>query len=146
MACLIASRHPIARERRVWTVLALINCLFLGEILIGFRHRIHNLADSILMAVGKYDDRGPLQEILIFSIVAVSCALAALALFRLRFYAVGTRLATGISLAVLALFVIEGISLHALDAVFYRAVGTVLLIGWIWVGACAITIIATFWR
>jgi hypothetical protein len=127
-------------------VLALINCLFLMEILFGFRHRIHNLANSILLADGKYGDRGPLQEILILSLAAIACALATLVLFRFRFATGGVRMAASVSVAVLALFAIEAISLHALDAVFYRRIGTVLLIGWIWAGACAVTITATFWR
>jgi hypothetical protein len=146
VACLIAARHPGVRDGRAWMVLALINCLFLMEIFFGFRHRIHNLANSILMAEGKYGDRGSLQEILILSLAAIACVLATLVLFRFRFATGDVRMAASISVAVLALFAIEAISLHALDAVFYRPIGSVLLIGWIWAGACAVTITATFWR
>ena len=146
IACLIAARHPSARDGRAWMVLALINSLFLMEIIFGFRHRIHNLADSILIADGKYGDRGPLQEILILSFATIAFILATLVLFRFRFATGGGRMAASISIAVLALFAIEAVSLHALDAVFYRPIGTVLLIGWIWAGACAVTITAAFWR
>jgi hypothetical protein len=99
-----------------------------------------------LIADGKYGNRGPLQEILILSLAAIACVLATLVLFRFRFATRGVRVAASISVAVLALFAIEAISLHALDALFYRPIGTVLLIGWIWAGACAATITATFWR
>src|SRR5258708_9112969 len=140
IACLIAARQRNTPDGRAWMVLALINCLFLVEILIGFRHRIHNLANSILIADGKYGDRGSLQEILILSLAAIACVLATLVLFQFRFATSGVRMVASISVAVLALFAIEAISLHALDAVFYRAIGNVLLIGWIWAGACAVTI------
>jgi len=146
IACLVAARQRRTPDGRAWIVLALINCLFVVEILIGFRHRIHNLGNSILIADGKYGDRGSLQESLIWSLAAIACALATLVLFRLRFATGGVRMAGSISVAVLALFAIEAISLHALDAVFYQAISNVLLIGWIWAGACAVTITATFWR
>jgi hypothetical protein len=43
-----------------------------------------------------------------------------------------SRFATSITIAVSALFAIETASLHALDAVLYRPIGPILLIGWIW--------------
>lgn len=79
IACLAARRRNTGRA---WIVLALINCLFLVEILIGFRHQIHSLANSILIADGKYGDRAPLQKILILSLLAIACLLATLVLFR----------------------------------------------------------------
>src|SRR5258708_4963551 len=106
IACGFAARHRSSRDGRAWMAFALINCLFLMEILIGFRHRIHNLADSILIADGKYGDRGPLQEILILSFAAVACILTTLVLFRLRFATGCVRMAATLSVAVLALFAI----------------------------------------
>jgi hypothetical protein len=47
------------------------------------------------------------------------------------------RLAASITIAVSALFAIEMVSLHAVDAVFYRPIGPVLMLGWVWVIAAA---------
>jgi hypothetical protein len=145
IACLIAARHPSARDGQAWIVLALINCLFLMEVFFGFRHRIHNFGNSILMANGKYGDRGPLQEILILSFATIAFILATLVLFWSRSASGGWRMAASTSIAVLALFAIETVSLHALDAVFYRPIGPALFVGWIWTVACAITVTAALW-
>jgi hypothetical protein len=100
IACLIAARHPRPRDGRAWMVLALINCLLLVEILVGFCHRIHHFANSILIADGKYGNREPLQEILILSLAAIACVLATLVLFRFRFATRGVRVAASISVGV----------------------------------------------
>jgi hypothetical protein len=42
------------------------------------------------------------------------------------------------------LFAIETVSLHALDAAYYRPIGAVLLIGWLWSIACAGICLAAF--
>jgi hypothetical protein len=145
-ACLFSMRRPSVRDGRVWTFLALINCLFLIEMLFGLRYRLHDFATSVLIADGKYGGRGALQAVLIFSLMAVAFGLAIFVALRLRSSTAGERIAASIGIAVLALFAVEAISLHALDALFYRPLAAVLLIGWIWAAACAGTIAATFWR
>jgi hypothetical protein len=146
IACLFATFRRDARDGGVWFVIALINSVFLLEILMGFRHRIHDVGSSILMADGTYGNRGPLQEIVIFLLAATAVVVATIILTQCRFATTSGRLAASVSIAVLALFAIEAVSLHALDAVFYRPIGPILLIGWIWLVACAVTTITTLQR
>jgi hypothetical protein len=132
IVCLIASRRSTALDARVWSVLAFMNGLFAIEIFTGLRHYIHDLAVRHLMARGEYAQRGMGQEIMVISLIII--ALLVIAVFLFGRHAVGgkARLAASIWLVVLALFAIETVSLHEVDAVFYRSLGPILLIGWIW--------------
>ena len=47
------------------------------------------------------------------------------------------KVAASITVGLLALFAIETVSLHALDAVFFRTIGSVFAIGWLWAIAAA---------
>jgi hypothetical protein len=146
IACLRATRYPWLPDARAWKVLAFVNCLFLIEIFVGLRHRTHDIANRILMAEGKYAQRGPVQEIIILSLAAIAVILAVLVLFRYQAAGRAARVAISITIAVLALFAIETVSLHAVDAVFYRSIGPLLLIGWIWALASAAIVFAASWR
>jgi hypothetical protein len=142
-ACLVAAYRPTARDRRAWMFLALINGVFLIEVFFGFRHRIHDMANSILTAQGTYGDRASLQRILILVVALLAFALACCVVWP-RFTNVGSKLAASTGIAILALFAIETVSLHSLDAVLYRPIGPALLVGWIWIIACTLTVSASF--
>jgi hypothetical protein len=58
-------------------------------------------------------------------------------LVRRQFATLGMRVAVIFTLGLLALFAVETVSLHTIDAIFYRPVGPVLLIGWLWAAASA---------
>jgi hypothetical protein len=47
------------------------------------------------------------------------------------------RVAASLTIVLLALFAIETISLHEIDAIFYLRIGPVLLVGWLWAVASA---------
>jgi len=126
--------------------LALINCLFLIEIFVGLRHRVHDFAVSILIADGEYGHRGPSQEIIIALFAVVGLSLAVFILFWNQSAGGAARIGASIAVAVLALFAIETVSLHALDAIFYRPIASVLLIGWIWALASSGTVLAASLR
>jgi hypothetical protein len=139
IACVIAARHSSWRDARVWQVLVFINGLFLMEIFIGLRHRIHDYLAALLMAEGEYGQRRGMQEFIIIWLATIALICVTLFLFSHRL--AGTvRIAVSLTIALLALFAIETVSLHALDAVFYRPIGPVALIGWLWaiaaVGVC----------
>jgi hypothetical protein len=145
IACLVAAFPPATRDRRIWVVLALINGVFLIEVFFGSRHRIHDMANSLLTAQGTYGDRASIQKVLIM-VVATSALIFSTFMVWSRAASASSKLAASTSIAVLALFAIETVSLHALDAVFYQPIGPVLLIGWIWLGACTVSVCTTFWH
>jgi hypothetical protein len=144
IACLIATRRSGSRDARIWRLLALMNCLFLIEIYFGLRFRIAELAVMLLKTRGVYAKlHGLTQEIMIVAIAAIALVFVTLFLFWRQGAGGAARLAASITIAVSALFAIEMVSLHAVDAVFYRPIGPVLMLGWVWViataGICAAT-------
>ena len=75
VACLVAAYRPASRDRRAWMFLALINGVFLIEVFFGFRHRIHDMANSFLTSEGTYSARVPLQKALISVVATVAFVL-----------------------------------------------------------------------
>ena len=146
IACFIAARRPLSKDASTWKALTVINSLFLFEILVGIRHRLHNFAVTMFFADGKYAQRVPIQEILILSLAVIAVILAAI-LFSWRRAAGGpAKIVMGITFLVMLLFAIETVSLHAVDAVFYRTIGSVMMIGWLWLFAGCGVILATSLR
>ena len=138
IACLIAMWRSGSRDARIWRVLALMNCLFLIEIYFGLRFRINELAVTLLKTKDLYAKlHGSTQEIMIISIAAIALVAVTLFLFWRQSAAGATRLAASITIAVSALFAIEIVSLHAVNTVFYRPIGPVLMLGWVWAIAAA---------
>jgi hypothetical protein len=132
IACLVAAWRSIT-ETRIWYLLAVINGLFAFETIIGLRHRIHDFTNSVLIAQGRYAEREPVQELMVISFATL--ALTSMVLFRGRQHMEGgaVRVAVAATMGILALFAVETVSLHALDAAFYRPAGPVLAIAWLWV-------------
>jgi hypothetical protein len=145
IACLIATRRSGLHDARTWKVLALMNGLFFIEIYIGLRYRITELAIKLLKLESLYAQlHGSIQEIIIISIAIIALFFVMLFLFWRPVAGGAARIAASITIAVLALFVIETVSLHALDAVFYRPIGPVLMLGWVWaIAAAGICLVAT---
>jgi hypothetical protein len=133
IACLIATWRSGSRDARTWKVLAIMNCLFLIEIFFGSRYRITGLAITLLKAEGIYVQmHGWIQEIIIILIATIGLIFLMLCLFWRQVGGSAARVAASITIAVLTLFAIETVSLHALDVVFYQSIGPVLMIGWVW--------------
>ncbi len=138
IACLIATQLSGWRDARIWKVLALMNCLFLIEVYVGLRYRINELVITLLKTKGLYAQlHGSNQEIVILSIATIALVFVTLFLFWRQVAGGAARVAASITIAVLALFAIDTVSLHAFDAVFYRPIGPVLILGWVWVIAAA---------
>ena len=131
VTCLIAARRSLY-EPRLWYLLAFINSLFAFEIIFGLRHRIHDFTNSILIAHGQYAQREPAQEMIVIFFAIFGLMLVTLFLVGRQVAGRPARVAVSATIAVLALFAIETVSLHSLDAVFYRPIGPVLTIGWLW--------------
>jgi hypothetical protein len=141
IACLFATKtNP--NENRTWIALAIANVAFFIEILVGTRHRLHDIAVSLLLSVGLYAGRADLQYGLIFASTAIPLLAGLLFLFVRRLRKRRLIVATIASFSVLTLFAIEAISLHRIDEIFYQEVGSVLLIGWLWCVACLATVLS----
>jgi uncharacterized membrane protein len=129
-SCVVAARRSTWRDARVWQVLGFINGTFLIEIFFGL-HRIHDYSVALLIAEGEYSQRRGLQEFIIIGLAAITLICVMLSLFSRRL--AGTvRIAAGLTIALLALFAIETVSLHSFDAALYGPIGPVALIGWLW--------------
>ena len=134
--CVIATRRSTWRNARVWQALGLINGMFLIEVYFGLRHRIHDYFVALLIAEGEYGQRRGLQEFIIIGLAIIALICVMLLLFS-RGLAGTVWIAVGLTIALLALFAIETVSLHSLDAALYSPIGPVALIGWLWAIAAA---------
>ena len=84
IACVIAARRSFGRDARIWQLLAFMNGLFLIEIFIGLRHRVHNYVDALLMAEGQYGQRRGMQESMIIGLATIGLVCMAILLFSRR--------------------------------------------------------------
>jgi hypothetical protein len=135
VTCLLAARR--SPDSRNWKVLTFVNALFLIEIIVGFRFRVLDWARALLQERGEYLQlHGKDQAVAILALAAVAVTmLLFLLLFRIARPA--ARVGATLTIALLALFGIETISLHKIDAIFYLRIGPVLLVGWLWAVASA---------
>jgi predicted membrane-bound spermidine synthase len=145
IACLSALRRSGSRDRRIWKVLALTNGMLLIETALGLRFRILELARASLKAEGLYNQmHGEVQGIVVVSIAAIALIFATLFLLRSQVAGGAVRVAACMTIANMAVFAVEMVSLHELYAVFYRPVGPVALIGWLWAITAAGISLAAF--
>jgi hypothetical protein len=110
--------------------------MFLIEVLAGLRHRIHDFVNALLMAEGEYSQRRGMQEFIIIGLTTIALICVPVFLFSRRLGGGALRIAASLTIVLLTLFAIETVSPHAL-AVYYRPIGSVLLIGWLWAIASA---------
>lgn len=118
-----------------WWFLAALNALLAIEIVVGLRYRVHDLVDSILIAKNSYTSRQPWQVGMI--VFALCLFFVGVFAARSRIQSASLALATvGMGFAV-GIFVIEAISLHAVDLWMYREFGPLKLIALLWLTASA---------
>jgi hypothetical protein len=118
-----------------WWILAGLNLLLVVEIVAGWRYRVHDVADALLLYQGLYEARRPWQVAMI-AVAAVALLAAGLMVrARIRSAALASA-ATGLCFG-FSIFVIEAVSLHAVDAVLYHKVGPVLVVAFFWTAASA---------
>lgn len=119
-------------RRTPWIVMGLISLFYSLECVMSWRHQLHIAANA---AMGSYyAERWPLQIALIAGGSIVAAILAAILLGTNRDRA--ARVAMTGTLMATALFALETISLHEIDAILYSRIGPVLLIAWIWLALC----------
>lgn len=138
---LMCARAASVRGARAWRWLAIASLLFLVEVALGLRHQFHDLVIAEIAPRGWYPSRRPAQALFLLVLFVVFCLLARSAV-KLRRVDRKAGLAAMCSLAVLCLFLAEAISLHGIDAVLYRLIGPVMVIGWLWAFLAGITAVA----
>ena len=123
MLCLAMRQSP-------WSGIGFVNFLYCLECFFGLRHRLH---DAVTAGMGaQYHERAALQIVLLGGALLLACILTAI-LLRLS-HSQPARIAIGATTLGAALFVVEAISLHAIDRILYGPIGAALLIGWVWLG------------
>jgi hypothetical protein len=133
-------------SQRAWWICAGLLSLMVLEICLGVRHELHHQISGWLQAQGSYDQRRGVQVYLIA--VLISLLLLALVYFTSRVKgAPPEKAAWAVVMALVALFLIETISLHGVDALLYHPVGPMLMIGYLWAfGAVSVAALAFFSR
>lgn len=116
------------------------------EVWLGTRHTVHDMVNTVLQATGLYAGRSDIQMVMLFATVLIGMVVS-LVMWRSHWWSRPTnrcaKLAWVCTGAVLLLFLIETISLHAIDRVLYHPVGPVLLIAYAWTAnAIAVTWLA----
>lgn len=128
----------LSRDQRDWRVPGYVFCLCSAEVAIGARHMAHNLASGWLGSA--YTERKPWQAALILVLLACFGLVFARILFQNRPWTI--RLAYLMSLLAVALFLVETVSVHAIDAILYKPAGPVLSIAWLWAAVSLSTVFA----
>jgi hypothetical protein len=129
LACVWAARR---QHSGGWTVLAVVHAALWLDILLNTRHRLHDLVNAALSALGLYESRVWLQAALLLALAAI----AAIA-WRARRRAGVAVVATAV---LIALVLVEAISWHESDRLLYTHVGPLLLIAHAWL-ACAAAVV-----
>lgn len=143
----LAKRDQRKASARVWWWVGAIHLVWVMEVVVGARHGLHDWVNAVLHDNGLYPKRAAIQMLLL-----VGCVLCvALAHTVVRRWLKGTaplaphaRRAAFVTMAVGALFIVESISLHAIDQLLYANLGPVLAITYLWVGM-ALAILASAW-
>ncbi len=132
-AMVCAATNP--QNKLIWWTVSGAHLFFVAEFVLGTRHAVHDFVNGMLRDAGIYPSRGAIQMLLL-----VVCALAATiagSVIRKRLQAppgvtAHAQIAAWLTLAVGALFMVEAVSLHAVDAWLYSTAGPVLLIAYLW--------------
>jgi len=118
--------------RRLWVALSLFYSLMFVDVLTQLPHLIRIEITDTLKALGVYGDRQSAQTALLIGLGVVAAYFSLRLLIRMRAMALSARVAFVGTLLVIALYVLELISLHTIDAILYRQTGPLILIGWLW--------------
>jgi hypothetical protein len=134
LAALLCARAAWSQRqaRSLWVALSIIYLMMFADVLIQLRHLIRVEIVDVLKVLGVYGDRQSAQTALLIGLGVIAAFFSLRLLIRMRGLAMSAQLAFVGTVFVFALYVLELISLHAIDAILYRPIGPVLLIGWLW--------------
>ena len=122
---------------RLWRAMAWCHAVLAIEVVFGLRYAAHDWVNSVLQQGGMYAQRAELQRVLITAAAALSVAGIAL-IWALRTCGAALQLALAASFCAWMFFALESVSLHAIDALLYRAVGPLRWIGLVWLCLAAV--------
>ncbi len=129
LACLWAARR---KRSGGWAALAAVHAVLWLDILLNTRHRVHDIVNAGLRALGLYESRVWLQAALLLALAA-----AALHVWRSRRRA---GVAVEATLALIALVLVEAISWHESDRLLYTHLGPLLLVAYAWLACSAVVV------
>jgi hypothetical protein len=125
----------------LWWSLAAIEALCVLEVLLGNRYRFRSPVISWLEGQGWYATRATMQiGLLVVSLAAVAACLVPVAR-RCRDDASTLTALLGTATSA-ALFVVETISLHPIDSIFYAQLGSVGVLALLWASASLVVVAA----
>ena len=131
-----------SHDRGAWATIAAIYSVLAIEVLAKARHSINREIGARLRDAGVYTERRPVQAALLLAIVVLAAIIT-------RYLARSaptscTSVARSTTAALVALFMVESVSLHAIDGILYHPAGPMLLIGWLWL-ACGWSTAVAAW-
>ncbi len=129
LACVWAARR---RHGGGWAALAAVHAALWLDILLNTRHRLHDVVNAGLRALGLYESRVWLQAALLLGLAVV-----AVLAWRARRRA---GVAVGATMVLIALVLVEAISWHESDRVLYSTLGPLLLIAYAWLACAAVVV------
>jgi hypothetical protein len=129
LACAWAARHGRSGG---WAALAAVHAALWLDILLNTRHRLHDMVNTGLRALGLYESRVWLQAALLLAL-----AVLALRVWRSRRRAGAAVMAT---LILIAPLLVEAISWHESDRVLYARLGPLLLVAYAWLACAAVVV------
>ena len=135
---LLAGLRAMLRSRlhSFFTAFSAAALFLIADLITNLRWHLHDWMVSEAMRRGIYDRRFVPQAVSLF----ILSLLALLFLTRLRRQLsghLGAQLAAAGMVAALALWLVELISLHQVDAILYRQIGPLMTIAYIWIAAGA---------
>jgi hypothetical protein len=132
---------PIAASR--WRWIGTVQLAYFLEVIFSARHMAHDFVNSNLRSLGAYQDRAVIQELLLVGVALCGVGVAAALwhwLSRKALRNMQTNTAVVCTAITLLLFLVETISLHAIDRVLYRPVGPLMFVAFLW-GATALGVV-----
>jgi hypothetical protein len=143
LACIVAFLR--VERRGLFLAGATIEFLLIVDCLGNLRWRLHSFLEFKALALDFYGKRFSPQLGCLVVLVCLGI-FAAVLLWRSLRGQPGLRLASaGLTLSVI-LWGTEVISIHPMDAILYREIGSVLLVAYGWMLAAAITAAGAFWH
>ena len=116
-----------------WGIIAAIHALLVAEVVASTRFVAEDEIRQLLRQANEYSERrGPQADALLL-IAAMAIVIAFLVVRKSPTRT--SAIASGATVAAVTIFVVEGVSLHRVDAILYAPAGPILLIGWLWL-AC----------
>jgi magnesium-transporting ATPase (P-type) len=127
-----------ARSTWAWITIAYAGLAI--DVLLSGRHLLSGALRSILRTIDLYQNRGFLQILIVFLLIAIALAIVGMTV-RLSRQQVSSASKAALATALtLLFFLVETVSAHKIDAILYQKAGPILFIGWIWIALATLTI------